>query len=384
MSDEEGLFPESEDFAEKDIPRGTNCLEITLKRKGRINSRATIWELDPRSRGIARRILEVEMNLDQVGPSRWLDPNTGVVWNTNEALRSFGGDSKLLRREILASADGVPAEVELIDSFLESIPTKLVETQRLLNVDDSPSRTKRAVSHRRPTVAEYADDLARIISSKLAENSRISSQLDRTFPKRVLEATEKTQLSSEELIRRYEEQSRLRDRLAEVSLAGPEQDISISIGSRKLDETERRLLSIYLGDTAKKLEIFQDLLEKLTLLRGIINDRFLFKELRIDPQRGLVFVTDRGEIVGPGQLSSGEQHEIVLLYALLFRTDPGSVVLIDEPEISLHVKWQRSFLDDLDSISKLVDLRFVIATHSPQIIDKWHSKTVQLAPGLSD
>ena len=233
-------------------------------------------------------------------------------------------------------------------------------------------------------MAEYADDLARIISSKLAENSRISSQLDRTFPKRVLEATEKTQLSSEELIRRYEEQSRLRDRLAEVSLAGPEQDISISIGSRKLDETERRLLSIYLGDTAKKLEIFQDLLEKLTLLRGIINDRFLFKELRIDPQRGLVFVTDRGEIVGPGQLSSGEQHEIVLLYALLFRTDPGSVVLIDEPEISLHVKWQRSFLDDLDSISKLVDLRFVIATHSPQIIDKWHSKTVQLAPGLSD
>jgi len=39
-------------------------------------------------------------------------------------------------------------------------------------------------------------------------------------------------------------------------------------------------------------------------------------------------------------LSSGEQQEVVMLYELLFCVQPGTLVLIDEPELSLHVVWQ--------------------------------------------
>ena len=46
--------------------------------------------------------------------------------------------------------------------------------------------------------------------------------------------------------------------------------------------------------------------------------------------------------------------------------------MIDEPEISLNVVWQRRFLDDLERIVELRDFDVLIATHSPQIIsDKW-------------
>jgi predicted ATP-binding protein involved in virulence len=77
-------------------------------------------------------------------------------------------------------------------------------------------------------------------------------------------------------------------------------------------------------------------------------------------------------------LSSGEQHELVLLYELLFKVEPKSLVLIDEPELSLHVGWQVSFLKDLQEVIKLADLDILMATHSPDIIqDRW-DLTVEL------
>ena len=84
-------------------------------------------------------------------------------------------------------------------------------------------------------------------------------------------------------------------------------------------------------------------------------------------------------------LSSGEQHELVLLYDLLFNVQPGALVLIDEPEISLHVSWQKRFIEDLQRISRLVKFRSVVATHSPQIAGKWiKSHGFELGLGATD
>ena len=67
-------------------------------------------------------------------------------------------------------------------------------------------------------------------------------------------------------------------------------------------------------------------------------------------------------------LSSGEQHELVLHYDLLFRVPSNTIVLIDEPELSLHVAWQKRFLSDLVDIVKLSGFDALIATHSPFIV----------------
>ncbi|MCB0909950.1 MAG: AAA family ATPase, partial [Nocardioidaceae bacterium] len=58
-------------------------------------------------------------------------------------------------------------------------------------------------------------------------------------------------------------------------------------------------------------------------------------------------------------------------------SSPGQLVLIDEPEISLHVAWQRQFLNDLQRIAQLGEMRFIVATHSPQIVGEWGDR-VQL------
>ena len=61
-----------------------------------------------------------------------------------------------------------------------------------------------------------------------------------------------------------------------------------------------------------------------------------------------------------------------MLYHLIFEVKENTILLIDEPEISLHVEWQLEFLDDIEKILEDKKIQVIIATHSPQIInEKW-------------
>ena len=117
------------------------------------------------------------------------------------------------------------------------------------------------------------------------------------------------------------------------------------------------------------------------LLLDLINERFLFKslDLRVEDTNILGvgffrFITDDGDnfSLSGAALSSGEQHLFILYYYLLFEIQPDTLVLIDEPELSMNVVWQRNFLKDLQRIIELRKFDVLVATHSPQIIhDKW-------------
>ncbi|MPN35496.1 hypothetical protein SDC9_182994 [bioreactor metagenome] len=45
------------------------------------------------------------------------------------------------------------------------------------------------------------------------------------------------------------------------------------------------------------------------------------------------------------------------------------MLLIDEPEISLHIAWQKMFMDDLIKIADYKGIKAIVATHSPQILN---------------
>ena len=112
--------------------------------------------------------------------------------------------------------------------------------------------------------------------------------------------------------------------------------------------------------------------KSLAMLVELLNQHFSFKRVFTDVDNGLVFLSHDGKLVPVASLSSGEQHQLVLFSKLLFDVSPGSLVLIDEPELSLHVTWQHEFLDDLKRIIVLRDFDALIATHSPQIVhDKY-------------
>ena len=315
--------------------------------------------------------LEQQYPVEQIDFDLWLDLSTGEELGPRELAERYG--LSLLSD---TESDGMPKDLKMV---LEGYEVHLIETQRLLGSNRSfaTRRRPRTEHHnQQPTVVSYAGDLSRQFDTTLAANSRTSQTLDRSFPSRLFQQT--TAADTEPQLReRYAEQLELRSRLANIAVLDSSTDLKLP--ERSLEEWERRVLRIYLEDTADKLMTFQPLLERLELLREIVNERFLFKKLEFDQKQGLTFVDeDSGVQVELRHLSSGEQHEVVLMYDLLMNVKAHSLVLIDEPEISLHVAWQKAFLDDLDRVSSLTSLRFIIATHSPQIIGSWWDRAVSL------
>ena len=77
-------------------------------------------------------------------------------------------------------------------------------------------------------------------------------------------------------------------------------------------------------------------------------------------------------------LSSGEKQQIVLYYNLIFELEDKTVLMIDEPEISLHIIWQRDFMDDLLEVIKDKNIKVIVATHSPQILSNHWDNQVDL------
>ena len=118
--------------------------------------------------------------------------------------------------------------------------------------------------------------------------------------------------------------------------------------------------------------------KRLTMLVELLNGHFSFKTVFTDAKSGLVILGQDENLIPVSMLSSGEQHQLVLFSKLLFDLPFNSLVLIDEPELSLHVTWQRDFLNDLTRIIELCDFDVLIATHSPQIVSGREDLTVPL------
>lgn len=101
----------------------------------------------------------------------------------------------------------------------------------------------------------------------------------------------------------------------------------------------------------------------------------IFAERNRITQKKLVFTEDGIKVMMHGIeipldcLSSGEKHDFLMFFHLIFIADPGNILLIDEPEISLHIEWQERYLDDLLKICEINNLQAIVATHSPSIVN---------------
>ncbi|MCI0523694.1 MAG: AAA family ATPase [Acidobacteria bacterium] len=254
-------------------------------------------------------------------------------------------------------------------------PVRFVGTERLLPAE--PVNGHQSTSAQALSVDQYAQELANLIQAKLAESAEFSQSLDRTFPSRLVGETPTAVLTEDEMGARFSRLEQERSRLTSVGILDENGDLNFQVPP-KMDDRTRSVLSIYLKDAEQKLGIFNHLADKIEFLKKVINRRFRYKEMTITKEHGFAFTVADHEPLALANLSSGEQHELVLLCELLFNAAPGSLILIDEPELSLHVAWQQQFLEDLQEIVELTPMDFLIATHSPDIIsDRW-DLTVEL------
>jgi predicted ATPase len=119
-------------------------------------------------------------------------------------------------------------------------------------------------------------------------------------------------------------------------------------------------------------------LESRAAERGLVADRLLTfealmkefiedKTVLIDPKLGFKITTASGQALEEHQLSSGEFHLLFLMVASLVTRRRGTVIAIDEPEMSMHLAWQRALIPALVRCASNAQPLFIFATHSPDL-----------------
>ena len=323
-------------------------------------------------------IIEREIpELDRIGSREWLDESRGEVLTFEGVRRIYGH-----RLPWIATLKTTP---NWLSQLTERIDINFIQSQRLIRMPIPRSRHEPSSRRDITEMVEHdSQELAEKIQNTLSKSAGISQSMDRTFPIRLMSGNY-TKIESEPALR--EELNKINLKRRSLYAAGLlDQEEEVPLPEKTMDDIEKNVLSLYRQDVEKKLHVFDYLQKRISTLMDLINSKFQphGKYLVINRNQGFLLKTDvsGGRIFRPAELSSGEQQQLVLFYELLFKTSSKSLVLIDEPEISLDVGWQRRFLDDLTKVIKLDRYSILMATHSPQIIHNRRDLTVPLSGGV--
>ncbi|MDP2507174.1 AAA family ATPase [Oceanobacter sp. 3_MG-2023] len=136
----------------------------------------------------------------------------------------------------------------------------------------------------------------------------------------------------------------------------------------KGDGTERiknhPILSQLFLNIIEELEMEKLILSSINLLVDTFNN-YLIEDKKLVVNGREVFIDINGETHSVNDLSSGERHVLTFLSLVLFEGESRNFLIIDEPEISLNISWQRELLG---LFCKLVpNTQIIVASHSPAL-----------------
>lgn len=89
-----------------------------------------------------------------------------------------------------------------------------------------------------------------------------------------------------------------------------------------------------------------------------------------------IFVNSSGDEFDINQLSSGEKQLFLRTLSIKMLEPENSIILIDEPELSLHPKWQQRIIDVYKKIGK--NNQIIVATHSPHVLGSVSNENIFL------
>ena len=146
------------------------------------------------------------------------------------------------------------------------------------------------------------------------------------------------------------------------------EEITQKISERKSRESVLEDIRKQVEQTTEKRE---SLLRPFSVLEDRIRDVFQYEGIRVAAE---ITFGEAKEAIISGKLSAGEQQMLSFLCYNTF--SENTTIFIDEPELSLHVDWQRRLLPTL--LEQETGNQFFVATHSPFIYGKYPDKEIRL------
>jgi predicted ATP-binding protein involved in virulence len=132
-------------------------------------------------------------------------------------------------------------------------------------------------------------------------------------------------------------------------------DYQVNIGNRIIEKLQA-------GDT----EAAQQMSHKKTRFQDIVDDLFSDTGKKIIRTANELQFTQIGEVLLPYRLSSGEKQILIILLTVLVEDNQPYVLFMDEPEVSLHIEWQKRLIDLCLELNPNVQI--ILTTHSPAVV----------------
>jgi energy-coupling factor transporter ATP-binding protein EcfA2 len=140
------------------------------------------------------------------------------------------------------------------------------------------------------------------------------------------------------------------------------------------------VLKPYLDSLSVRFAALENTKKLLSIFENTINELFFHdKYIRLHVRDGLQIFTDEGTELSPENLSSGEKQLLLLFCNTITARDKATIFIIDEPEISLNVKWQRQLIRALLDLTQGSQVQFILATHSIELLSQYKNNVVKLA-----
>ncbi|MBP3620037.1 MAG: AAA family ATPase [Clostridia bacterium] len=264
---------------------------------------------------------------------------------------------------------------DLLTSTKTFVPLSYISTNRISSGKEQNQTLAMLVEDSEPISTPeqcYLHSRKILMNMSYAYRRRLESTTN-SLPMKFL-STDQPQMSYSDFMKKWNDYKETLKQYREIGLLPP-MHLKPELFNLKISETDYNaskgvFLSVYITELIKPLNLLQPLYKKMKLFSEIFNERnkITNKTIRFNAPDG-ISVLCNGKNLPLNCLSSGEKNDIVLFYKLIFASEAGETILIDEPEISLHIEWQETFIDRLLEICKLNKLNALVATHSPYIIN---------------
>ena len=146
-------------------------------------------------------------------------------------------------------------------------------------------------------------------------------------------------------------------------------DYQVNIGNRIIE-----VLQSGQEDAAVKAQAISEPKRKF---QGMIDSLFSDTGKQLIRSQNDIAFSQLGERLTPYQLSSGEKQMLVILLTVLIEDNQHFVLFMDEPEVSLHIDWQKNLIDMILDLNPNVQI--ILTTHSPAVImNGWMDKVTEV------
>lgn len=367
--------------AEVEFKRNKKILVLDIVFENEIIAK---WDFTPNDRGRSRYeddydfLDETSINNRNLIPEE-LRKNTKGKWSYLRKL------SEIVPKTFILNAD------RRLDSDSVSDPSDEIELRRKMRFGEPKSISDLVARSREVGLSQALGAAHKWITKKAVEGTNLGAEnvhsvyikvLRQLAPSGIEKGKENSSFDKNQLIEKLEIIERKTKELAKYELATAlntsELQAIIYNDNVSFYNIAVDLLLPYIESLESRLDAVEDIYIILNKFITILNSMLTDKTIGYHLSQGFYISNILGDPLEARHLSSGEQQLLLLFCYVLVARDESSVFMIDEPEISLNIKWQRKLVQSLLDVTSGADIQFIFASHSIELLSMHMDRVIKL------